>query len=112
MFRAFSSAAERPSPGRTPTNSSPAYATAHARREDLDETASNIDDRRVPPRDPQPLAVAADVFVLVGTVPLGMAQKVVDHRDQVASRGFRVRHDQPEHGAAHDLVAGVSEELL
>src|SRR5205823_62310 len=43
---------------------------------------------------------------------LGVSEKVVDHRDEITSRRFGVGHDETEHGAADDVLAGVAEETL
>ena len=87
-----------------------AVGRVDAGRDDLDQPPLGVDDRRVPPGDPDALAVAAHVLVLVRDVALGMLQEVVDHRDEVASRRLGVRHDEPQHRVADDLVARVAEE--
>src|SRR5262245_9589490 len=83
-----------------------------AGREDLDQPALCVDDRCVAPRDLQTLAVARHVLVLVGDVVLRMAEQVVDHRDEIASRRLGVRDDEFEHRSPDELLLRVAEQAL
>jgi hypothetical protein len=80
--------------------------------DDLAQVARFVEDRPVAPRDPDALAVAPHVLVLVREVAAGVSQDVVHHLRQVAPGRLGLRHDGPDDRASQELAQRVAEEVL